>query len=162
MEMGRRPLDKIKCKRHEYHRMDYYLTVKWSKENTEIMGTGKNPQNGKHKWANSLDMDTTAVCARRVCQTNAPFGISFWPWCLGYLLLLNFWSFMPFPIACVCLLSVAHSLYVEKFSVYHDTNLIDCCCLCLDFKELTTFLCALCRRMVVCFTLCNCYSLFQV
>jgi len=47
--MGRKPLDKIKCKRHKCHRIDYYLTVKQTKENTEIMGTGKNPQNRKHK-----------------------------------------------------------------------------------------------------------------
>jgi len=49
MEMSRKLLDKIKCKRYNCHRMNYYLTVKRIKENTEIMGTGKNPQNRKHK-----------------------------------------------------------------------------------------------------------------
>jgi hypothetical protein len=68
---------------------------------------------------------------------------------------------MPFPKACVHLFSAAHSLCVEKFSVYHDTSIIDCCWLCLDFKELKTFLCALCHLMVVCFMLRNCYSFFE-
>jgi len=104
--------------------VNYYLNVKWSKENTEIMGMGKNPQNRKHKWTNSFDMDTTAICASRVCQTNAPFGSSFWPWCQGYLLLVNFLSFMPFPIACVYLFSAAHSLYVENifYLPWHQYN----------------------------------------
>lgn len=124
------------------------------------MGTGKNPQNRKHKWTNSLDIDTTAICASRVCQTNTPFGSSFWAWCLGYLLLLNFWSFMPFPTVCVCLFSAAHSLYVEKFSVYHDTSIIDCCWLCLFSRNSRLFFvpCVIWWWFVLCFvivTLCS-------
>jgi hypothetical protein len=34
MEIGRKPLDKIKCKRHNE-----------AKKDTELMGTGKIPQN---------------------------------------------------------------------------------------------------------------------
>jgi hypothetical protein len=153
MEMGRKSLDNIQCKRHKCYRINYYLTVKWNKVNTEIMETGKNPQNRKHKWTNSLDMDTTAVCASRVYQTNAPFGSSFWPWYLGYLLFLNFWSFMQFPIDCVCLFLQPTACRLKIFSVCHDTSIIDYCWLSLDFKELKTFLSALCHPMVVFYAL---------
>jgi hypothetical protein len=75
MEIGRKPLDMITCKKHTCLGVNYYLTVKRSKEDTEIMGTSENPKNRKHKWTDSLDMGTTAICASRVYQTKAPLAV---------------------------------------------------------------------------------------